>query len=364
MATIIQPRRLNVRKTIFVGSVLVAFFIYTYFIRDPKIREIPPITGGTMGTTYEIKIANSPMTVRRLQELARDIRGLLQGINRQMSTYIEDSGISEFNRSRSTEPYTVPKDFAKVVSYAQDLAGETAGAFDPTLGPLIRRWGFGHTSPAAAAPKSGEIRELMERCGYSNLLVLTNQQIQKRVPGLELNLSAIAKGYAVDAVFRLLTVKGLRHVYVEIGGETRVLGLNPGGNPWRIGLEYPAAELAPGESFAAIIAGTNMSIAASGDYRNQYVDSSGVTRNHIIDSRSGKPTTNGVASATVIARTCMNADGAATALMVMGPETGLEWIEGRQSMEALLLVRGDGGTLAVHESSGFRRYAEEVFLSE
>jgi thiamine biosynthesis lipoprotein len=364
MATVIQPRRLSVRKTIFVGSVLIAFFVYTYFIRDPRIASVPPIVGRTMGTTYQVKIANSSMTMRQHRDISSDIESLLADLNRQMSTYITDSQISQFNESRSTEPVEIAVAFGRVASYARALAEETAGAFDPTLGPLIQRWGFGHTEPGTTALSAEEISALKQHCGYTNLVIVSEKEIRKSIPELELNLSAVAKGYAVDAVMLHLTRKGLRHLYVEIGGETRVLGMNQDGIPWLIGLEYPAEDLAPGEALAAILSGTNMSVATSGDYRNQYVDENGITRNHILDPRTGEPITNRVASATVIAPRCMTADGAATALMVIGPEAGIRWIESAENIEAFILVRGEDGDLNVFESSGFKRYATEVFVAE
>ena len=359
-----QTQRLNVRKTIFLGSVLIAFFVYTYFIRDPRLRTVPPIVGSTMGTSYQVKIANSRMTKNQLRELSSAIKTLLANLNRQMSTYMTDSQISSFNKSQSTNPFFTEVAFGEVSSYAIELAKDTGGAFDPTLGPLIQRWGFGHTRPETTAPTSVEIVELLQRCGYTNLIMVSDRKIKKRIPDLELNLSAVAKGYAVDALTFFLTHKGLRHVYVEIGGETRVRGLNQDGEPWRIGLDYPDAELAPGESLAAILSLTNMAVATSGDYRNQYVDENGSTRNHILDPRTGSPITNRVASATVIAPRCMIADGTATALMVMGPVAGIEWAENQEELEAFLLVRGETGTLEVFQTSGFKRFATEIFVAE
>jgi len=364
MATVIQPRRLNVRKTIFVGSVLIAFFIYTYFIRDPILRTIPPIAGMTMGTTYEVKFGNSSMTRSRLRELSSEIETLLATVNEQMSTYLPGSTITAFNRQRSTQPFEIPAAFGEVAAYAVSLAKDTGGAFDPTLDPLIRRWGFGHTGSETVPPTPRERLDLMAQCGYTNLEVQSETTIRKKIPELELNLSAVAKGYAVDVLTDFLTRKGLRHVYVEIGGETRVEGYNSQGVPWRIGLEYPATEFAPGESLAAILSFTNRAVATSGDYRNQYVDENGMTRNHILDPRTGSPITNHVASATVIAPHCMTADGAATALMVLGPEAGIEWAESKEEIEAFLLVRDGAGDIQVFETVGFREFAAEIFVAE
>lgn len=179
--------------------------------------------------------------------------------------------------------------------------------------------------------------------GYRRLQVPSDTHLQKDQPGVRLNLSAIAKGFGVDAVTELLARRGLTNTYVEIGGELRVRGRNPDGGPWRIGIDTPVDRAPVGRSLASVLALHDAAVATSGDYRNYYEDPGGVRRSHLIDPRTGNPISNRLASVTVVAADCMTADAAATALMVLGPEAGLDWAARQPDIEALLIIRDGEG---------------------
>jgi thiamine biosynthesis lipoprotein len=364
MPFLLQPRRLHVRKTIFVGSVLVLLFIYAYFIREPPGPANPVFRGHTMGTTYEVRIVGSSMAQSQVEALKEEIEQSLEEINQQMSTYEPESEISRFNRHRETAPFPVSAPFARVTATALELAAATDGAFDPTLDPLISLWGFGTEGIPAEPPTPEQIETARSACGFQHVKTDGAGAIEKDPGTVQLNLNAIAKGYGADVISTHLSRRGLIHSYVEIGGEVRVRGTNLQGTPWRIGIDIPDSTTAPGEQIAAILSLSDLAVATSGNYRNFYDDAQGVRRMHIIDPRTGVPATHATAGATVVAPTCMEADGIATALMVMEKEDALAWIEDRPDVEAMLIVRTLEGEFVSAHSSGFAQYLEKKFVGE
>ena len=343
MTVVVQPRPLDVRKTLFVGSVLVALFIYTYFIRTSPGPQNPVFEGSTMGTTYTIKVVGSHLSQRELRQLSSEIDALLAEINRQMSTYIANSEISQFNQSTSTQAFVVSPAFARVTRRALEISRDTDGAFDPTLGPLIDLWGFGGVNRESDSPTPAQIHHALAGCGYTHLRVPSASTLQKEIAGLQINLSAIAKGFGVDELSRLLAEWSLTNTYAEIGGELRVRGHNLEGSAWRIGIDTPLDHAATGADLTSVLSLTNHAVATSGDYRNYFQDPAGTRRSHLIDPRTGIPVTHALASATVVAEDCMTADALATALMILGPADAMSWVEGQPGVEAMLIVRTDAG---------------------
>ena len=344
-----QPRPINVKKTVIAVALLAAFFAFTY-TRDLKANGFRVLRGQTMGTTYEIKLPDFQGRRSDLHALQERIDTRLVEINRQMSPWVAESETAAFNAYRQVQPFRVSREFADVTRYALQLSRDTDGAFDPTLGPLIDLWGFGPAAPRVAPPSDEEIATARARTGHRRLSVPGAQQIMKRHPEMELNLSAIAKGFAVDDLLNGLVEEGYTNVYVEIGGDVRVAGLNAEGVPWRIGIESP--EVARGRTPMRVLHLTNNAVATSGDYRNFFVGPDGNRYSHILDPRTGSPVTNRIASAAVIADTCMEADGIATALLVMPPDEGIAWVNARPSVEALLLLHTDGDNFEPMESEG------------
>ena len=306
-----------------------------------------------MGTTYSIKAFNNDLSASDFKALREDVESLLEDLNDQMSTYRKESEISRFNRSDSTDPFKVSPSFAEVAQVALDVGKRSDGAFDPTLDPLINLWGFGNRGRSPDLPSDEQIQLALGKTGYANLEVLAPDRIRKKLPVLQLNLNAIAKGYAVDAVSDLLRSRGLANTLVEIGGEIYASGLGEEGRPWKVGIETPNPDSLPGESLNAVIELADKAIATSGKYRNFILDEDGNTLSHILDPRSGRPVTHRLASVSVVANDCIFADGIATAAFVMGAEEGLVWIESMNDVEALFIVaEGDGGFRQI-ASSGF-----------
>lgn len=296
--------------------------------------------GRTMGTTYEIKLAGVRMEGEALATIQRRVDDELIAVNAAMSTYISDSEISRFNRRPGGIPMEIGDRFRDVMERSFDIFEQTGGVFDPTLGVLIDLWGFGAGStPGAPAPAEEEIGESLEKMGFDRIR-LTPGGLSKEEDGLEINLSAIAKGYGVDRIAALLEAEGFRNVYVEIGGELVCRGLNANGVPWRIGIQIPEPEAE--EMAMRVLSLRNRALATTGDYRN-FLGEDGRRRHHVLDPRTGRPVEHRLASVSVLAADCMTADAIATALYVMGAEEGMAWLEGVPEVDALFIDRDTDG---------------------
>ncbi len=314
--------------------------------------------GTTMGTYYAVKIAARGLTEERLAELQAKIEGELEDVNSKMSTYVDDSELSRFNRYRETTPFPVSPETLEVVSAALEVARLTGGAYDITIGPLVNAWGFGAGADLLDL-SDHDIRRLVDSVGYAKLgLDPVASALRKQRPDLSCDLSSIAKGYAVDRVWEALVAAGLPNVWVEVGGEVRAAGNNSEGRVWRLGIERPVLEARAvsqsrrGGGLQRILPLSDAAVATSGDYRN-YRERGGVRISHIIDPRSGLPVDHRLASVSVVHQRCMIADALATALMVLGPEEGLE-LALREDLAVLFLVR-DGEAFSEMMTPGFEQ---------
>ena len=275
-------------------------------------------SGQTMGTTYTVKIRGMPEDVM-LTSLRGGIAQILERINSRMSTYREDSELSIFNRSKSTDWMKASPETIRVMDEALRISALTNGAFDITVAPLVNMWGFGPEPQTIEIPSQDIIQKRLTSVGYQHLHIQTSPPaIRKDQPNLQIDLSAIAKGYAVDQVAEYLESLNIPHYLVEIGGELRGKGHNSTELPWKVAIEKPA----PGErTIHRVLYLQSHAMATSGDYRN-FFEKNGERFSHTINPQTGKPVTHQLASVTVVRASCMEADALATGLMVLGPEEG------------------------------------------
>lgn len=333
------------------------------------VRHRWTITGETMGTTFNVTVVSgrgpveapghpeagvspaAPPTDRQLDHAALDaeVRGVLERIERRMSHYRPDSELSRFNRAGIIEPQPMSGETLGVVAEALAVSRASGGAFDITVGPLVDAWGFGPPGRAPAAPDEEVLAALRERVGAGLLAVdRAASTLRKLRPDVVVDLSAIAKGYAVDAVAALLAERGFADYLVEIGGELRVGGRNERGEPWRVAIERPSPGVAAAQRIVRL---TDAALATSGDYRNFY-DLDGARVSHTVDPRTGRPVTHQLLSVSVIAERCSLADARSTALNVLGPADGYDLAVAQGW--AALLVTGDGtGRLVERETPAF-----------
>ena len=297
-------------------------------------RPVQELVGSTMGTTFSVKIVDPPTNLD-LVALQDEVQAALDDINQSMSTYINDSALSQFNASESTDWQDVPGDLCYAIEAAGVVSEFTGGAFDVTVAPLVDLWGFGPPDTPSEPPADDAIDAVMSDVGYTRLDIdCSIPAIRKTSPGIRVDLSAFAKGHAVDLVSELLNVRGLPDYLVEIGGEMRMRGLNAKEEPWAIAVESPKRNE---RSVQLILNLTDAAMATSGDYRN-FFEYDGEFYSHTIDPRTGRPISHDTASVTVVADTAAFADAAATALLVLGPDEGLALAD-RESIAALFLLR-------------------------
>ncbi|MFN3712886.1 MAG: FAD:protein FMN transferase [Alcanivoracaceae bacterium] len=315
-------------------------------------QQIHLIHGATMGTTWSVKVVDLPKGVT-LPALRQDIELVLESINRQMSTYRPDSDISRYNQAAADSWQALSPDFWRVVRYSLTLAADTGGAFDPTVGPLVNLWGFGPERGPGTLPEAALLEAALARVGWQRVGVNEPDQAIHQPGDVYLDLSATAKGYAVDKVMELLNGRGVKNALVEIGGDLRGSGAKPDGQPWRIAVERPL----PGvREIAHVLNVRDAAVATSGDYRNYVVDGQS-RRSHLIDPRTGSPIGHGVVSVTVIHPRCLEADGLATALSILAPAEGLAYAEKRK-LAVLLMVQTEEG-LEERMTPAFRAYLAE-----
>lgn len=286
------------------------------------------VDGQTMGTTYRI-LARCPDSLD-----AGRIDAVLASVNASMSNWDKDSEISRFNASPVGPWSTLSPPLAEVMRAALTLSAMSDGAFDVSVGALVNVWGFG-PAPARQWPGDVELEAARAHTGY-RYVELADNRLRKTLD-VSIDLSALAKGYGVDAVAAVVEEQGCVDYLVEIGGEIRVRGKNLMGRPWLLGIEMPDGS----GSAHRLVELKEGAVATSGDYRN-FFEHDGTRYSHTIDPRLGTPVTHALASVTVVHASAMWADGYATAIAVLGPDAGLELAES-EDLAAYLLVRRDDG---------------------
>lgn len=326
----------------------------------PCLGAVVHTLGGlTMGTGWQVRVSGPARLA--LSPLQSRLQALLDGLVAQMSPWEPDSHISRFNRAPAGSWHAVPHDFATVMQAALQVARASGGAFDPSAGELVNLWGFGPPGPLAEPPGHGALSEARARCGWQKLLSdppagpgnMEGGWLHQP-GGLTLDLSAIAKGHAVDVLSHDLSRLGFDHHLVDVGGELRGTGVKPDGQPWWVDLQAPPG-LAPQPGLTRV-ALHGLSVATSGDYLRWRDDGCGGRLSHTIDPRTGQPAANGLTSVSVLHRDALWADAWSTALMVLGPEAGLALAE-REGLAALLVERRGNGWVE-HASAALRALAE------
>lgn len=296
------------------------------------------LSGQSMGTTYSVKIVAPERGLDRAA-LGKLIAGRLDEIEQRLSTYIEDSELSRFNASNSTDWIDVSTEMCRLVQRAHEISVRTGGAFDITVGPLVNLWGFGPTGDALEPPPADAVAAARQVVGYEKVQAdCSVPALRKDAPGVYLDLSAYAKGYAVDRVAELVEEHPLAGYLVEIGGELRIKGVNARREPWAVAIEKPDDGTRAVQSILAI---SDSGMATSGDYRNFYLFN-GQRYSHTIDPRSGHPVNHAAAAVTVVEPSAAEADALATALLVLGPDEGMAFAA-KESLAALFLVRTGTG---------------------
>jgi len=320
---------------------LLGFFVLVYFLGCGHPKQYVEIQGKTMGTTYSIRIVPDSDLQINLDEIQFTLDSILAKIDKQMSTYRLDSEITNFNESLQGEKTKISEGFAAVLKRAIFWGKATEGALDVTVLPVVLAWRQGKANRLDQSlwepPMDTEIRLAMTKVGF-NKINLNQRTLLKAVAGQMIDLNAIAKGWGVDQLFEYFRDSGVQNFMVEIGGEVRTLGKNNKGKSWKIGIDRPMVGSMPGENIFSVVSVSNQAMATSGNYRN-FKEFDNAQYSHIIDPRTGVATQSTVASVTVIAPNCMDADALATALNVLDVEEGMALVESLDGFEAFWIVK-------------------------
>lgn len=298
------------------------------------------LTGSTMGTMWRlvwVDVESSSKTARASSKQARvnlnsAIEAELARINALMSTWEPESELSRFNQSRSIEPIALHADTLEVVDTALNISRLTEGRYDITLQPVIDLWGFGR-GESTPTPTIAAIEKALQQSGYQQL-ERVGQSIRKGLPALSLDVSSLAKGYAVDKLGELVESNGISRYLVDIGGELRARGMRADDSAWQVGIENPEGDV------RQVISLQDTHIATSGSYRNYRVED-GKRLSHIIDGATGRPIEHQLVAVSVVHESTMLADAWATALLVVGEDRAQELMQ-QQALVAQLTTARDG----------------------
>lgn len=324
------------------------------------------IQGITMGTSYHITYKADTTSIPQEQ-----IDSILVAINQSVSTYIDDSTISQLNKPSTPERIDVlengkmaymqrvvlPADPHFLANHKKslDIWRESSGHFDPTVMPLVNYWGFGYTSKKPVTQTdSSKVKSLLDLVGLGKITLEhdNNTMTIIKPPGSEIDYSAIAKGYAVDQLGEHFENNNIHDYFVEIGGEVLARGKNPKGEFWRVGLNKPVSEATPTD-ILEIIALDNMSLASSGNYRIYHVVDN-KKYGHEINPLTGYPEQNEILGVSILSESCMEADAVATACMIMGLESAITFVEERLHLEGCFFYSDENGEIVYKATPGFQ----------
>lgn len=316
-----------------VGTILI--------IRQQQAMPYQLNKGPVFGTFYTINYQSD-------KDYHEEIKAALQDVDDALSMFNEQSIISHINRGDDGEANDM---FMEVFNKAMEVSKETDGAFDITVAPLVNAWGFGFKN--GEMPTRQQVDSIRQFIGWKKVTA-EGKTIKKTDRRVMLDCSAIAKGYGVDVVARLLKDKGITNFMVEIGGEIITKGISPKRVPWKIGVIKPTEDsLQTSGEYQTILNVTDKAMATSGNYRNFYYKG-GKRYAHTIDPKTGYPVQHNILSATVLAKECATADAYATSFMVMGLEGAKVILERHPELMAYLIYNDQDNNLAVWYSPSMK----------
>lgn len=336
--------------TIAIGVLLLGYV----FLRPESGGEIQRLDGFTMGTSYQVQLVDMPAEITP-EEIAADVSQLLQQLDSEIfSTYAANSELSRFNSHAVNTPFTASQGMIEVLLLAEEISRQSEGAFDITIGPLVNLWGFGPViQQDDSMPEQAKIDAAISSIGYQNLLIDESKSEIKKTKEIYVDLSGIAKGYAVDQLAEYFDDAGVENYFLEIGGELKIKGFKPGNVSWVPAIEAPL-DTASQVYEIFFSRGEQIAVAGSGDYRN-YFEQDGIRYSHEIDPRSGRPISHNLAAAYVIDESAARADALATAYMILGLDAARELAES-QGQAVYFIYQADGAEFKEYVTDEFAVY--------
>ncbi len=298
--------------------------------------EVRSFGGPTMGSTYRVQYVSGSQAPERLQA---GVQGILDALDRAVSTYRPDSDVARFNAAPAGSCSPMPESVFRLFDYAQTLHRESGGAYDITLLPALSAWGFGPRGRVSEHPSAAQLDALRSVVGMEHVRAETapdGARILCKDAAASIEFNSIAAGFAVDRITEYLRAQGVASFLIDVTGELRADGRKPDGSAWRIALEAPISNARVAERIVPL---ESLGVSTSGSYRNYY-EENGVRYSHTLDPRTLSPVTHKLASVSVISETALEADGLSTLLMALGPEQGYDFAV-RYNLAAFFVVKTD-----------------------
>ena len=302
--------------------------------------------GPTMGSTYSIKYVRRA-GIAEPAHVRREVESILAEVDRQMSTYRNDSDIERFNALPANNCQTMPASVLELVRVGEQLSAQSEGSYDLTVEPLMNLWGFGPQGREEKVPNPAALAETLQQVGYRHLHIDGDRLCKDAA--VEVDFNSIAAGYAVDTIAARLETMGIHDYLAEATGELKAKGKKLDGSAWRIALEAPRDDQQVAER---IIQVDGYGVSTSGDYRNYFLQD-GRRYSHTFDARSGAPVLHNLASVTVIHPSALMADGLSTLLLILGSERAWDYAE-KHDIGAFFVIRADTD-FVIRTSAAFER---------
>jgi thiamine biosynthesis lipoprotein len=355
----------TVKRKALIWSVISSSIIFTSCDVDSDdlhsvvLEPSKSISGETQGTTYQVIIVDEDVQVGK-----EDIDSVLHAFDQSLSTYVEDSKISQLNNGSGRIQVQDPTGFfRRCYKISSEVYSKTEGRFDPSVYPLVEGWGFMNDMETPLSQQGVDsllVYVGFEKGKHHTITFGKNENIllDKFTPEFKLDFNAVAQGLSVDVLCDYLKSLNHEHFYVEIGGEIRVSGKNRDEVDWRIGIDSPIQNETT-RTIENVVQISDRAIATSGNYRKFYIID-GVKYSHTINPITGFPVSHSLLSASVIADDCADADAYATAFMVMGVEQTIKFVEANPdlNLEVYLLYEDENGSLSRKMTDGFSQYLD------
>ena len=308
------------------------------------------LLGETQGTYYSIVYFDDNMA-----DYQMEIDSILHDFDMSVSLWVPNSILSKINDGDTS--IEVDKYFADNFVISKDVANQTNGAFDFTIGKLIKAWGFGYDNTKNV--DSLMIDSLLQHIGYQKVK-LVNNKVVRQSPDITFDFNAVAQGYSVDVIGDFLQSKGIENYLIDIGGEVKAKGQKPDGSKWKVGVEKPAENKQSDRDLRAVVELKNLSIATSGNYRKYYIEN-GVKYSHEINPHTGYPARNNLLSASIVHKNTAYADAYATACLVMGLDKSIKFVESHENTEAFFIYSDTNGSYKTYATKGFQKLISQEF---
>lgn len=316
-----------------IPAVLLPALLISGCSQQPEIKKVE---GYAQGTTYHISWwSDKAVTIDKVNEL---FSKELANIDKEFSTYRDDSYISQFNHSESTDWQPASDDFINLLHIAETVNKKTGGCYDPTVGPLFNLWGF--KKDVLHIPSDDQIAAVRSELGIDKIQIdEQGKRVRKTQPGVQLDFSSMGEGYTIGKLSHILEDNGITNYLVEFGGDMKIRGHKPGGKNWRIAIEKPVSQKEGRQPYQLVtIKDENgVTLDTSGTYHHSF-DENGKAYPHILDLRTGSPVSHNLVSASVFGNAPAISDAWATAMLCLGPQEGAE-VANKEHLEVFFIQK-------------------------